>query len=334
MSEMGTALPGYTAEDLLRIMDVNHLRITKDAAMVARRGPTFPAEENERAAHMVMLPQTRALMNTDDTNPTIVAVDGHFDPSQHGKISPVSYICSMLSQAMRQQTQEHIASPGAGHSEMASSRKVVLEYYCSLHTVDDLRGPQGLMRCLVTQLILSLVANGWMGQEDAVHLPYLRDVEEDLLKERCLDAVCRLFMALTRHVPRGVPVYCFVDSWSAYEREDLRADYQVVMDTLLEATDASSLDNGANVKLLLTSPTKSRWLIGVLPPERKVALRNREGGGAQWRGAGRGNLLSMARAATSPHANGGFGGGFSVDEHGQDGMGEAYDQGSSTKVRW
>jgi hypothetical protein len=321
-SEVGTALPGYTPEDLLRIMDVNHLRIAKDSAVVGRRGPTFSAEDNERAAHMVMLPQIRALMNA--TGCTIVAVDGHFDRSQMGKISPLSYMCSMLSQAMRQQAIEYPApsSPASLQSpltERSPPRKVVLEYYCSLHTAedDDLYGPQGLMRCLVTQLILFLLANGWLGQDEAVYLPYLRNVEEDMLQQRRLDAVCRLFVALTRHVPQGVPVYCFVDGWSAYEREDLwRNDYDIVIDTLREVANPSSTQSGANAKLLLTSPTTSRWLVDVLPREQRVSLRRRDGGG-HWRGAGRGGLVGVAKAATLPHAQGGFGVDFSPDGYGQ-----------------
>ncbi|KAB5583584.1 hypothetical protein GE09DRAFT_1212161 [Coniochaeta sp. 2T2.1] len=319
MSEVGTALPGYTPEDLLRIMDVNHLRIAKDSAVVGRRGPTFSAEDNERAAHMVMVPQIRALMS--NTGPSIVAVDGHFDRSQIGKISPLSYMCSMLSQAMRQQSLENVAStPTSLQSAGGSPRKVVLEYYCSLHTTeeDDLYGPQGLMRCLVAQLILFLLANGWLGQDEAVYLPYLWNVEEDMLLQRRLEAVCRLFTALTRHVPQGVPVFCFVDCWSAYEREDLwRTDYEVVIATLREATNQSGGESGGNLRLLLTSPTISRWLVDLLPEDQRVSLRHRGGRGGHWRGAGRGSLVSVARAATLPHANVGFGMDFSLDSNGQ-----------------
>lgn len=332
MSEVGTALPGYTPEDLLRIMDVHHLLIAKDSAMVGRRGPSFSAEDTERAAHMVMIPQVAALMHK--ANPTIVAVDGHFDRSQIGKISPLSYMCSMLSQAIRQQPPDYTASsPISAQPERATPRKVVLEYYCSLHTIEDdeLRGPQGLMRCIVSQLILFLLANGWLGQDEAVHLPYLRAAEEEQLLQRRLDAICRLFTALTRHVPQGVPVYCFVDGWSVYERDDTwRDDYDLVINTLREAANASSQESGGNLKLLLTSTTVSRWLVDLLPRDQRVSLRHHEGGGGRWRDAGRGSLLSVARAATLPHGNGGFGGGFSADEHGQGFMEEAYDRRSST----
>lgn len=332
MSEMGTALPGYTPVDLLDIMDVNHLRIAKDSAIVGRRGPSFSTEDTELAAHMVMIPQVAALMYSP--KPTIVAVDGHFDRSQIGKISPLSYMCSMLSQAIRQQPPDYTASsPTSPQPGRGTPRKVVLEYYCALHTSEDdeLRGPLGLMRCLVTQLILFLLSNGWLSEEEAVYLPYLRNVEDDLLQQRRLDAVCRLFAALTRHVPQGVPVYCFIDSWSAYEREDFwRDDYDVVINTLREAANASSPESGGNLKLLLTSATTSRWLVDILPREQRVSLRHRDGGAGYWRGAGRGSLLSVARAATLPHGNGGFGGGFSADEHGQTGMEEAHDRRSST----
>jgi hypothetical protein len=330
MSEMGTALPGFTPEDLLRIMNVNHLRISKDSAMVARRGPSFEAEDTERAAHMVMIPQVAVLMNSLEAS--IVAVDGHFDRSQIGKISPLSYMCSMLSQAIRHKPQGSAPpSPASPYPESGASRKVVLEYYCSLHTgeEDDLRGPQGLMRCLVTQLIMFLLANGWLAQEEAVHLPYLRNnVEEDMLLQRHLEALCRLFLSLTRQVPHGVPIYCFIDGWSTYEREEFsRADYDTVIETLREA---SSTENRGNLKLLLTSATTSRWLTDILPREQRVSLRHREGGGRHWGGAGGVGLLNVARAATLPHARGGFGGEFSVYEHVQISMEDHHDRRSST----
>jgi hypothetical protein len=336
MSEMGTALPGYTPEDLLKVINVNHLRVTNDAVIVVRRGPMLAPADIERAAHMIMAPQVKELLG--NPGPSVVAIDGHFDHTQIGKISPLSYVCAMLTQALRQQSQQYAASFGSGspmspQPEKGLPRSVVLEYFCALHTVDDddLRGPQGLMRCLTTQLILSLVANEWIGHADAVHLPHLRDGEEELLGQQNLDAVCRLFIALLRQVPRDVPIYCVVDGWSAYEREELwQADYDVVLNAFREAADASNPDGGANFKLLLTSPTACRWLGDFLIPGQKVSLRNRDVSGGNWRGAGRGGLMGLARAATMPDVNSGFGGGFPVDEYGQAWMGDGHDRRSST----
>jgi hypothetical protein len=343
MSEMGTALPGYTPEDftpedLLIIINVNHLQISNDALTVVRRGRTLALADVGRAAHMIMEPQVKELLTSP--GPGVVAIDGHFDRTQMGKISPLSYICAMLSQALRQQSRQYAASFGSGspismstQPEKGASRNIILEYFCALHTADsdDLRGPQGLIRCLTTQLILSMVANEWIGHADAVHLPHLRDGEEEMLGQRDLDAVCRLFTALIHLVPQGVSIYCLVDGWSAYEREQLwRADYEVVLNAFREAADASNSDGGTNFKLLLTSPTACLWLGDFLLPGQKVSLRNCDASDVNWRGSGRGSLIGLARAATMSDANSGFTGGFPVDEYSGAGMGEGYDRRSST----
>jgi hypothetical protein len=333
---MGTALPGYTPEDLLVIINVSHLQISTDASNVIRRGHGLAPEDVGRAAQVIMEPQVRELLTS--AGPGVVAIDGHFDRTQMGKISPLSYICAMLSQALRQQSQQYAApsvsgSPTSTHPEKGASRDIVLEYFCALHTADEdnLRGPQGLMRCLTTQLILSMVANEWIGQAEAVHLPHLRDGEEEMLAQRNLDAVCRLFTALIRLVPQSVSIYCLVDGWSSYEREELwQADYEVVLSAFREAADISNSEDGPNFKLLLTSQTACRWLGDFLMPGQKVSLRNRDGGDGNWRGSGRGSLMGLARAATMSDANAGFAGGFGVDEYGKNGREEGYDRRSST----
>jgi len=331
MSEFGTALPGYTPEDLLIIINVNHLQISIDASTVVRRGHTISPEDLGRAADMVKEPQVKELLTS--ISPGVVAIDGHFDRTQMGKISPLSYICAMLSHALRQQSQEPAPSSESGSPlEKGASRDIVLEYFCALHTADtdDLRGPQGLIRCLTTQLVLAMVANEWIGPVDAVHLPHLRDGEEELLGQRNLHAICRLFIALLHLVPQGVSIYCLVDGWSAYEREQLwQADYEVLLNAFREAADPSSSDECTKFKLLLTSPTACRWLGDLLLPGQKVSLRNRDASG-NWRGSKRGSLLGLARAATMSDASSTFTGGFPVDEYSKAGMGEDHDRRFST----
>ena len=331
MSTMGTAIPGFTAEDLLQIINVNHLQISSDASSVIRRGHTLDPTDVGRAAHMIVEPKVKELLT--GSGPGVVTIDGHFDRAQMGKISPLSYTCAMLSQALRQQSEQQAAPPGSpilsAEVEKGPFRNVVLEYFCSLHTTetDNLRGPQGLMRCLTTQLILCMVANEWIGHADAVHLPYLRDGEEEMLAQRDLAALCRLFTALIHLVPQGVSIYCLVDGWSAYEREELwRADYEVVLDAFREAIS----DGGTNFKLLLTSPSACRWLGDFVLLGQKVSLRNRDAGNGNWRGSGRGSLKGLARAATMSDAKSGFMGGFSVDEYSSAEFGDDYDRRYST----
>jgi hypothetical protein len=279
---------------------------------------------------MVKDPKVKELLRSAGSG--VLAVDGHFDRSQMGKISPLSYTCAMLSQILRQQSQQLPVSPRSSVSMSSPVEKgercnIVLEYYCALHTADtdDLRGPQGLMRSLTTQLIICMLENEWVGPADAVHLPHLRDGEEELLAQRDLDAVCRLFAALIHLVPQGVFIYCLIDGWSSYEREELlRADYDLVLNAFSEAAYASNPDFPPNFKLLLVSMTASRWLGNFLMADQKVSLRNREASGGNWRGSGRGSLKDLARANTMSDASSvSFVDGFPIDEYNK---GEDYDR--------
>ncbi|KAK0712618.1 hypothetical protein B0T26DRAFT_714770 [Lasiosphaeria miniovina] len=343
LSEVGsTALPGHTPNDLLVIIDVSHLRAGADAGHVLHRGPAFEVTDNERAAYIIRAPQVKALLGGASSH-SIVAVDGHFDHTQMGQISPLSYVCATLAQLLKQQSENTsvaaMSSPVSPQFDKRQppppppARTVVLEYYCSLHIGEDdnLQGPQGLIRCLTAQLILSLLANGWMGPDEAVSLPHLRDHgEEELLEQRDLSAVYRLFIALVRLVPQGVPIYCIIDGISTYERQELwQADYNDVLGTLIKAASISkSHDGRPRLRIILTSPTMSRWLGNFVPPGQKVSLRHRDGGGRNWRGM-RGGLMGVARAATM--SNTGFvGGGFQSDGYGQFSTGESHSRRTST----
>ncbi len=332
MSDLGTALTGYVPEDLLKLIDVDSRQTFHDAAFAVRKSSTFPHSDMERAAHMIMAPEVKEFLSS--SGPSIVAVDGNFDPTQMGHLSPLSYVCAMISQVLRQQSQQYAASsmPGTPVSPQPEkgppSCSVVLEYFCAMHiSADDgLRGAQGLMRCLATQLILSLVVNEWIGQADPVHLPHLRDGEEELIGQKNLVALCRLFAALVRLVPHGVAVYCVIDSWSVFERETLgRDDYDVALNGFREIIDeAAGPDGGANFKLLVTSATSGRWLEDFLLPGQIVSLR--QGEGKAWHGVGRGGLMGLARVATMPDTNHGFGGRIPVDEYGRPIVEDTYDR--------
>ncbi|KAK4160418.1 hypothetical protein QBC43DRAFT_113603 [Cladorrhinum sp. PSN259] len=314
VTEMGTALPGYTPDDLLVLMNVNHRQANNDARIVMRRFSSFETQDIERASQMALAPEVTALLGSP--GPGVVAVDGHFDATQIGKISPLSYICAMTAQALRFRVPEipkadSPHSPISAQSDKGPAQYVVLEYYCALHTGDNdsLYGPKGLVRCLTTQLILFMVENEWMFLDAPVHLPHLRDTEdaEELLDKGDLEAICNLFIVLLQLVPHGVSVYCIVDSWSVYERTEwMRKDSETVLDTFRAAIDPQKFDAGASFKLLLTSPTMCRHLGEFLLPGQKVSLRRRDGSSAGgWRGLGnrRQGVFGMARATTTPDAN-------------------------------
>lgn len=324
-----TAIHGYTARDILQLIKVDHLRVSNDAARIVRSSPTLPQADVERCALVMAAPEIKHLLNSScGPEPGVVVIDGHFDRSQMGKISPLSYVCVMLAQAIRSQS----LAPSAPTSPLYEKQQppmirrnnaIILEFYCSLHAGavedDDLAGPQGLMRCLTTELMLGMVANDIIGHSDVditpLPLQHLGDGEEDLLIQKDLGALCRLFVELVRLVPPETPIYCLVDGWSAYERDLWEAEYAAILDAFRDAA------AGASFKLLLTSPASCRWLGDFILPGQRVSLRNKEvNGGRDWWGAGRGGLRGIARAATMTDTAGGFGGRYYDDYYSQGGV--------------
>ncbi|KAM7183494.1 hypothetical protein V8F33_013541 [Rhypophila sp. PSN 637] len=313
VSMRGTALLGYTAEDLLRIMNVNHLRITTDEIHVLRKHAALPAAEIDRATRGIMsAPAIKELLSVappaspDDLGPGpgVVSIEGHFDRTQITQVTALSYVCAVLSQALRQQSEQQVymynlqqsssksptgpASPTSPLGPPDSpfrpptfSPSIVLTYFCALHTSSDdpLSGPQGLLRCLTTQLLLSLLSNDLINPSAPLDLPDLASPgtqdglasEDDLLNSLNIHALSRLFSALVNTLPASTPIFIIIDSLSSYERDELNAEsggtlrqaYDAVLEALIASMDAGNLETGGNcVRIVITSPTRSRWLFG------------------------------------------------------------------------
>lgn len=277
MGGRGTALPGYTAQDLLQNLGALKPEAQYDAARIAGDSTMLDKTVIDKAAHLVMGPQVSELLN--GTKSGIVPVSGHLShDSSVGGISPLSYVCVMLANALRKQQQQSIVSPqlasqpGAEKEERKPDPYIILQYFCALHTHEDdiLQGPQGVARSLTSQLISSLVEHGWLDKHDALPLPHLtadeNGEEEGLLSQGNLGAICRLFTNVIRIVPRGVPIYCIVDSFSVYESEKKwRGDYDTVLTAFRQAAgvapDGGHGEAGGGIfKVVLTSPTDFHWL--------------------------------------------------------------------------
>jgi hypothetical protein len=230
-------------------MNVHHLQAVDDEAHIIRRGRSIDPAAIAQAATMVQSPQVQQLFHASQSG--IVLVDGCADRSQMSKVSPLSYICATTAAVLR-----------------SGPPNVTLTFFCGQHLAsnDDLQGPQGVMRALVTSLITSLFQNRLISNflpPQLLSLP--GEVEHLLLKD-----ICELFHRLLRLVPRGISVYCLVDGVSYYERDIWREDFNLMLICFGNIIDDETLDSF--FKLLLTSPTRSRSLSDLMPHQR-VSLR-------------------------------------------------------------
>ena len=268
-------------------MNVNHLHASHDAALVVRAGQALPSTDIDRAARMFMAYQVKYMLNSPSSS--VIAIEGHSSDSQIDGNGSLSYQCAMLSQALRQLPQFNVVG-----TSIAPSSNIVLEFYSALHMADDddLKGPQGLMRCLTTQLILSLVANEYISPTDAIYLPHLsKDREGELLVRQDLNAVCRIFAALALLALGNTAIYYLIDDRSAHERgnSELRpAGYDITLSTFHDisvSADTSNLDDVAGFKLPLTGPVPCQWLSDFFSPEEMAARHDGESAfrGLVWR---------------------------------------------------
>jgi hypothetical protein len=236
---------------LLGMMNVHHLKAIDDEQLIIRRGNSMDSEATSHAATMFQTPQIQNLLKSAGSG--VVLVNGCTDRSQNTKISPLTYVCANLTHTLRNST----------------ATKVVLAFFCGQHTSsqDDLIGPQGLMRSLVADLILSLTRIGCGLEVAPSWFPDSQENGEQL----SFPDTCQLFYHLVELVPKATRIYCVVDGISYYERQDLKEDY----DLMMKCFDSIILNDtvAADFKLLLTTPSVSRWLSG-LPESKQISLRN------------------------------------------------------------
>jgi hypothetical protein len=227
-----------TPIQLLTLMNVHHLRALDDERAIIRRGHSLDSNAVSHAATMFQMPKVKQLMHSSVSG--VVLVNGCSDRSQ--------------TQVLRRE-----------------GRNVVLGFFCGQHSAsnDDLGGPQGLMRSLVAFLVLGMVQNKYIPESESIWFSNFqgRDFEELSFRD-----ICQLFYHLIELVPKGTPIYCVIDGISYYERPHWKEDYDLMMECFGSIITNKGIS--ATFKLLLTSPTISRWLQALLAREEIVSLRN------------------------------------------------------------
>jgi hypothetical protein len=234
-------------------MNVHHLGALDDEQHIIRRGHSLDSEATSHAATMFQATQVQKLLQSPESG--VVLVNGCTDRSQNTKISPITYVCATLTHALRR----------------SAATNAVLAFFCGQHSSsqDDLKGPQGLLRSLVASVVLSLAQNECISEAAPIWLP----ASQEILEELSFKGICQLFCRLVELVPKEFPVYCIVDGISYYERAVWKEEYDLMMECFGSIIANNAI--AAAFKLLLTSPTVSRWLPDLMPSQ-QVSLRNKK----------------------------------------------------------
>jgi len=135
---------------------------------------------------------------------------------------------------------------------------------------DDLSGPVGLVRSLISQLLLGISALGQNPKLDFIdHPAYIED-----LKTMSVDALCDVFIQLVQQLPSNISVFCIIDGVSWYEQDDDCDDaMSLILGSLRGMVDDShQAAVGPRLSVLLTSTSRSRRLQGWVADGQHVSL--------------------------------------------------------------
>ncbi|QYT04744.1 hypothetical protein H0G86_011647 [Trichoderma simmonsii] len=173
------------------------------------------------------------------TSQTLIihSMDLNIGPSEI--VSPLSYMCAMLSQA----TAIH------NHS-------YPLAFFCRLHidSEDNARGARGMLRSLTAQVLVALAHT-----QQHPDLSFLGYVELQAIQAQDLPSMCRLFEELLKRIGTGV-IFCILDGSAWFENEYYASEMHVVMqflNSLVEAIERSH--SGLVFKILLTNALMSQY---------------------------------------------------------------------------
>lgn len=173
--------------------------------------------------------------------------------NDYGRTSSLFVVCSTIASAIAKQSNSDITT---------------LYYFCGLHmsSFDDIKGPQGLIRCLRTRLIVRLKAKyDIVANMDFLDVPYV-----DGLRRRDIVYLCAAFRSILAQFPPNATVYCILDGVSWYEGTEMLNNLFSVVRSLYDTVD--NRYRGPVLKVLLTSPFRSLHNASSISLARQISL--------------------------------------------------------------
>ena len=243
-------------DDLLKTLNVEVGEIdtaAEDASSILRIISSLSSRSQDRAVALIMSPTMQAWLTSAVSLPLLV--NGHMS-SAEGEIrqSPLSYFCAKLVDSIL---------PHETSSQTRTNRTVfAVRWFCGQHTnmydygpgmTDYDAHPPGMLNNMLAQLITQLL--------ECPSLPQLEDLSLTR-HDPPLVELCSLFNELVRALPRGSILFVVIDGISYYEDEERREECMEVLSTLTELTrESSESANGCLVKLLVTAPLRSHYVL-------------------------------------------------------------------------
>ena len=232
--------------DLLDIMGVGDHSPTKDLKQSLRAGQSMELTATLAAQGTIENIKFKEWLSTDMS--TALLVEGSYPSADFGRSTPVSLMSSFVIDSLQDK-----------------DPAIPLHFFCGSHSSssDPFRGPQGLMRSLICQLV------DWCTFElDFVSTRRYREQLE------CFNVriLCDCFRKLVERVSMNATLFCIIDSISFFERKEWAESCRFVVNELQDLADDETAVPRATFKLLITSPSRTRCFVDIIPPERHLLL--------------------------------------------------------------
>lgn len=239
-------------EDVIKLLGIHPLSPIEDRDTVLRKGHTMSPQHLGRGRVLLVKPQFQRLLSS--VSSTVLLVDGHCKEDCVGKVSPISVFCASLAAIMAQ----HPAY-------------MALSFFTGQHCLyddacDQARGPRGLVRSLICQILLYPNQPEWC-------MDWLEEALVEDVAQGDVEALCYLFIGLVRRIVGVSTIFCIVDNISDFEtKEEGWADHlELVFGSLYSV--GSKLAPEISFKLLMTSAGKSTQLVSLTEPAEQLSLR-------------------------------------------------------------
>ncbi|KAI0112504.1 hypothetical protein GGR51DRAFT_43890 [Nemania sp. FL0031] len=231
--------PSLSVFDLLRILDVDHRHATDDLSFVLKQAARMSSEEKGRARWLMRTPNFHHWMKVPQHS--LLLVDGAMMPE---RVSPMSVLTATLVASLLQ-----------------TPASIAIYFFCGknldVDAEDELGGPSGMLRSLITQLMLQINPSpnlSGINSHEFLHDCYRRH----------FPALCEVLRLLVEQIPPQTTLYCFLDGVSWYEREHWVGELLFFVGLF---KDLMSRLTGPYLKLLMTSSNRSSETRGVVSAE-------------------------------------------------------------------
>jgi len=142
---------------------------------------------------------------------------------------------------------------------------VAIYHFCKRHLSpkDPIQGPQGMMRSLICQILRLFQSQVDLGFTSGGRY-------REQLESHNLHILCDCFAQVVKQLPVETVLFCIIDSIDRFERHEWADDCRYMIRELQDIL--HEYECGPVFKLLVTSPTRSRYIKGTFTARDRLLL--------------------------------------------------------------